>query len=69
MSGSSSDTEDEESQWESWENEESDGAPVKSLFDDAKFRTAEAAINYDAETHRFDLRQFCALVLFTFLRL
>eukprot|EP00884_Botryococcus_braunii_P021036 jgi/Botrbrau1/7616/Bobra.0159s0065.1 len=60
MSVSSSDAEDEELQWEGWE-EDTDGAPVKSLFDDVEFKTVEAALEYDAATHFFDLRQYCAL--------
>lgn len=65
MSVSSSDAEDEQTQWEGWEDDEPDGGPVQSLFEDATFPTVEAAIVHDAKKHCFDIRQFCALVFFT----
>jgi hypothetical protein len=62
MPPSSSEEEDEDVQWDSWEDDEFDGGPVKSLFDDSTFANVQLALNYDTETHHFNLREFCAVV-------
>ena len=41
--------------WEDWQEEED---AVKSLFTDALFPTAVAAMDHDKEAHGFDIRQY-----------
>lgn len=63
MSLSDSEEDDGEDEWQNWEDDDdSDGSPVKSLFDDSTFPCIVSAIHYDGQTYNFDLRQYSALV-------
>lgn len=62
MSLSDSDDDNGEDEWYNWEDDDSDGPPVKSLFDDSSFPCVVSAIHYDGQTYNFDLRQYSALV-------
>lgn len=51
---SSTGSEDEDNNWDDWV-EDDIGLATQSLFEDRQFSSAEAALNYDKDTHGFDL--------------
>ena len=58
-SPSESGDEEEEGDWEEWESDGGDeGEPAMSLFCGTKCASPEAAMDYDAQHHNFDIRQF-----------
>ena len=50
--------------WDEWEDDEGEEEeqPARSLFSDVLLPTPEAAIEHDAVTHGFDLREYRAQV-------
>lgn len=49
----------EDANWDDWTGDEDDGdMAVKSLFCDVTLPSAEAAFDYDAKHHNFDLRKY-----------
>lgn len=50
----------EEEEWEDWEEDERQA--VRSLFSSETFATVEEALDFDANTHGFDLKTWRAEV-------
>lgn len=47
-----------EGDWADWHSQDDDGEATCSLFDGAVLPSPDAALDYDASNHSFDLRQF-----------
>ena len=55
----SEDDAEEDGQWEDWESGgDGEGEPAKSLFCDSILENPEAAMDFDAQNHQFDIRKF-----------
>ena len=58
-SSSDEDIQSEQNDWEDWRVQDDDSEQATySLFDDIMLPTADAAMDYDASSHGFDLRKF-----------
>lgn len=58
MSATMSDSDGQDGSWEDWSAEEDASDLTKSLFDGHQLPSSEAALQHDAQHHKFDLRQF-----------
>lgn len=54
-----SESENDDQNWDDWVSDSLIRAPCPSLFDEKSLPSVEEALNYDKETHGFDLNGLC----------
>lgn len=57
---SSSTGSDHDDDWNDWVDEDNQGLPTRSLFEDSVFENRQLALQHDKDNHGFDLVAFCS---------